>query len=271
MPHSKFRRCKGSVFLENPKNFFVFFQHFRKFLCMAFLKALLLPRKQTQKLDNMEQKTEKMPEVIIIENELREADHDLRRSLREAQVAYAELRELQDLGDIPQPNLCTADWLEKIMNRKKDALKQANFLTEAQKASQLMHFGKLHKKAQKLVEIVGGFINSIPAEQYVYDLMLVTFFLRDIDALLTESCTHVVPAEAAEHRRRIEAVRGAVHSLRSWEKEKDLKKLRLEDLLRMSPTQIAIEWVSDNLRIDHAHDNLPYVVLNRELAEQNIL
>lgn len=219
----------------------------------------------------MEQKTEKMPEVIIIDNELRDADHDLRRSLREAQAAYAELRELQDLGEIPMPNLCTADWLEKIIAAKRESIKQVDFLTEAQKSSQLMHFGKLQKKALKLVEIVSNFIKSIPAEQYVYDPMLATFFFRNIDILLHERCTHIVPAEAAEHRRLIEAVRRAIHSLREWEKSNDLKKLRLEDLLRMSPTQLAIEWVSENLRIDHAHDHLPYVVLNRELAEQNIL
>jgi hypothetical protein len=218
----------------------------------------------------MEQ-TNIIPATVIIDNELREADHVLRRSLREAQAAYAELRELQDLGEIPMPNLCTPEWLDKVISAKREAIKQVDFLTEAQKSSQLMHFGKLQKKALKLIEIVWNFIESIPSEQYVYDPMLATFFLRDIDALLTERCTHTVPVEAAEHRKLIEAVRGTIHDLRTWEKQNDLKKLRLEDLLRMSPTQLAIEWVSENLRVDRSHDNLPYVVLNRELAEQNIL
>ena len=118
---------------------------FRKFLWSATLKALLLPHQSTQKLENMEP-TNIIPATVIIDNELRDADHVLRRSLREAQAAYAELRELQDLGEIPQPNLCTADWLEKVIAAKREAIKKVDFLTEAQKSSQLMHFGKLHKK-----------------------------------------------------------------------------------------------------------------------------
>ena len=213
MPHSKFRRCKGRGIFGNPKIFFRFCTTFPKISLHGLAEGTTFaPQTNTKTKKNMEQ-TNIIPATVIIDNELHNADHDLRRSLREAQAAYAELRELQDLGETPQPNLCTADWLEKIMNAKKDALKQANFLTEAQKASQLMHFGKLQKKALKLVEIVSNFIKSIPAEQYVYDPMLATFFLRDIDALLTERCTHVVPAEATEHRKLIEAVRRAIHSV----------------------------------------------------------
>ena len=87
--------------------------------CFSFLVALsanLLCRGASlrtfaaqPKLLNMEKKEiyDNMPTTIIIDGERRKADEALKLALQNAQCAYSALRELEDLGEIPEPHNCT--------------------------------------------------------------------------------------------------------------------------------------------------------------------
>jgi hypothetical protein len=220
---------------------------------------------------NMEQNKTKLPETVIVETERRAADDALRRALREAQNAYNALRELEDLGEIPEPHNCTTEWVEQKTTAKKQAVSNADFLTIAQKQSQIAHWGKFAKKVLGYVETIQKFIASIPSDQYVYDEEIGTFYVKDIGELVNNRCTRTVPVEAENHWRLIQKVRSAINELRTWEKDRDLKKYRLEDLFAMSPEVFGIDWATGNISIDHSYDHLPSLVLNRELSMKGYL
>lgn len=219
----------------------------------------------------MYQKNKQLPESIVIEAERLKADDALRKALREANDAYYALRQEKDLGDIPEPHRCTTEWLEEIMTAKKKAVNDADHLTIAQKNSQVAHWGKFAKRILNSIKVIQCFISSIPREQYVYDDSLGSFYLKNISGLVTSRCTRKVPVEAQRHWQLILKAKNAIHELREWEKEKDLKKFRLEELFNMTPEQISTQWATENIRIDHTFDHLPRIVINREINKRDYL
>lgn len=212
-----------------------------------------------------------MPTTIVLEAELRSTDSALRKGLREAQDAYSVLRQIEDLGEVPEPVLCTMDWVNNFIQSKKQAILNAEFLTTGQKQSQNGHFGKLAKKVSGLVCTIQGFLASVPKDQYVYDPQISNFHLMDIDELVRSRCTRDVPLEASVHYSLIRDIGLAVQSLRNWEKQENVKKLPLKHLLTLPIDSVAAMWATGDIRIDHTYDHLPHVVENRELEEKEIL
>lgn len=212
-----------------------------------------------------------IPSTIIIEGERRETEKALTQALKQAQEAYAKLRALDDLGEIPEPHNCTRQWLDCILNPKKEAVSKAEFLTKAQKLSFSEQWDNLAKVAFGYVDIIQSFISSIPYPQYGYDEETGNIFIKDFAKLVESLCVRSVPAEAQIHWQLIQNVRKAIQELRKWEATEDLRKYRLEELFAMSPKHIAELWAVGAIRIDHSYDHLPGLVQNRELNNESYL
>lgn len=206
-----------------------------------------------------------MPTTIIIDGERRKVDEALRQALQNAQCAYSSLRELEDLGEIPEPHSCTSQWLDSIINQKKDAVNKANFLTKAQRLSLIEQWEKLAKTASGYIGIIQSFIEGIPYLQYGFDKETANIYIKDFATLVNSRCVRSVPAEAHTHWQLIQNARKAIQELRKWENCEDLKKYRLEELFSMTPKLIAEEWATSNNKIDHSYDHLPGMVEQRKL------
>lgn len=219
------------------------------------------------KLLNMEKKEiyDNMPTTIIIDGERRKADEALRLALQNAQCAYSALREIEDLGEIPEPHNCTSQWLDCITNKKKEAVNKADFLTKDQRVSFIEQWEKLARKASGYVGIIQSFISSIPYLQYGYDEETANIYIKDFTTLVNSRCVRSVPSEAHTHWQLIQNARKAIQDLRQWENGEDMKKYRLEELFAMTPQLIAEEWATSNNRIDHRYDHLPGMVEQRKL------
>lgn len=224
-----------------------------------------------EKEQTLKEISQRLPKTIILEAERRKADEAARKALQVAQDAYWELQKIEDLGDVPDPRECTKEWLEQIFLRKKEAVRSADFMTSEQKRSQLAHLGKFAKKVSGFVEALQRFINSIPSEQYVYDQNIGTLYYKDLTSLVLGRCVRTVPDEASTHLQLISKASNAISELREWEKAQDLKKYRLEELFRMTGEELAARWATDDLKLDHSHDNLPGMTAARILAENSYL
>lgn len=200
-----------------------------------------------------------MPKTIIVENERKRIDEELRGGLRAAQDSYAELRAEENLGIVPQPTECTEDWLTKIYEEGKQAVQAATFLTINQRKSQIAHWGKLYKRMLPNVQRLQAFLASIPQERYVYDTALNTFYIHDISSLVRERATKQVPEEFSEHWQKIQAIRQAITELREWEAAHGLRKLHIEDLLTFTPDSLAITWVDGSIQRNTEIYNKPYM------------
>ena len=206
-----------------------------------------------------------MPTTIIIEGERRKADEALRLALHNAQCAYSALRELEDLGAVPEPHNCTSQWLDCIISQKKDAVNKADFLTKEQRLSIIEQWNKLAKTASGYVGIIQSFIAGIPYHQFGYDEETANIYIKDFATLVNSRCLRSVPAEANTHWLLVQNAKKAIQDLREWEKAEDLKKYRLEELFAMTPKLIAEEWATGNNKIDHRYDHLPGIAEQRKL------
>lgn len=206
-----------------------------------------------------------MPTTIIIDGERRKVDEALRQALQNAQCAYSALRELEDLEEIPEPHNCTSQWLDCIINQKKESVNKANFLTKSQRLSLIEQWEKLSQTASGYVGIIQSFVSSIPFSQYGYDHETAKIDIKDFATLVNSRCVRSVPAEARTHWNLIQNAKKAIQDLREWENGEDLKKYRLEELFSMTPKLIAEEWATSNNKIDHSYDHLPGMVEQRKL------
>lgn len=206
-----------------------------------------------------------VPTTIIIEGERRKVDEALRQALQNTQCAYSALRELEDLGEIPEPHNCTSQWLDCIINKKEEAVNKADFLTKEQRLSIIEQWEKIAKTATGYVDIIRSFIAGIPFSQYVYDKETANLYIKDFATLVNSRCVRSVPAETNTHWKLIQNAQKAIQDLREWEKAEDLKKYRLEELFAMTPQIIAEEWATGNNKIDHRYDHLPGIVEQRKL------
>lgn len=212
-----------------------------------------------------------IPSSIIIDGERRKTEKTLTQSLKQAQEAYAKLRALDDLGEIPEPHNCTRQWLDCILNPKKEAVSKAEFLTKAQKLSFSEQWDNLAKVAFGYVDIIQSFISSIPYPQYGYDEETGNIYIKDFAKLVESLCVRSVPSEAQVHWQLIQNVRKAIQELRKWEATEDLRKYRLEELFAMSPKHIAELWAVGDIRIDHSYDHLPGLAQARDLNTRGYL
>lgn len=206
-----------------------------------------------------------IPSTIIIEGERRKVDEALRLALQNTQCAYSALRELEDLGAVPEPHNCTSQWLDCIISKKKEAVHHTDFLTREQRLSIIEQWEKLAKTASGYVGIIQSFFSSIPFSQYGYDKETANIYIKDFTTLVNSRCVRSVPAEANTHWKLIQNARKAIQDLRQWENGEDLKKYRLEELFAMTSQIIAEEWATSNNRIDHRYDHLPGIVEQRKL------
>lgn len=206
-----------------------------------------------------------MPTTIIIDSERRKVDEALRLALQNAQCAYSALRELEDLGAVPEPHNCTSQWLDCIISKKKEAVNNADFLTKEQRLSIIEQWEKLAKTASGYVGVIQSFIAGIPFSQYGYDKETANINIKDFATLVDSRCVRYVPAEARTHWQLVQNAKKAIQDLRKWEKAADLKKYRLEELFDMTPQLIAEEWATGNNKIDHRYDHLPGIEEQRKL------
>lgn len=211
-------------------------------------------------------KTQEMPKTIVLEDELKAIDWQLRADLRAAQEAYASLKEEEDLGEIPLPHELTEEWLNTQFEQAKKAVSDAKFLTAEQRKVQLMQWGRLYKRALGNVQKIQKFISGIPKDQYYYDAQLGTFYYSSITLLATERATHQVPEEAGEHWQKIQNILQTIGELRAWEAEHDVKKIPLSVLLHFSQSHHSEAWARGTMVRDHRFDNKPYMAAT--FAEQ---
>ncbi len=214
----------------------------------------------------MEETNNNTPKTVIIAEELRKIDEALRKSQCEAQEAYNHLKEFADLGEIPLPMDCTHEWVEAVVEKKKEAINKAEFLTTAQRNSQIMHFSKLCKKADELVGIIQDFIKSVPPNRFAYDERIDTFYIKGIKALATERSTHEVPEDAQKHWQLIQQVKKAIDNLREWERERELQKIPLEQLFEIEPQRFAELWATNKMKLIRYHG-----LVSKLMSEQTYL
>jgi len=192
--------------------------------------------------------------TIVLSQELDEAAYKCRTALNKANEAIRELHRLSDyptpstLKDVTSGNLCA------FVEQRIKAVKATPIYTAAQRDKAVNDWQEWRIKAMPFVVAIEQFVNDWQEVQPVLDTADMSILTSDIAEALTPRFTVEIPIQAHRHQELINSVANAIKDLRAWEREQDIKKLPLKELLSLNQGDIFQAWASGTIKIDHSED-----------------
>lgn len=208
----------------------------------------------------MKQELTNIPATIVDPTEKNQFLGELHRCIQTLQSAVLALREIPDF--IAPSSASVDDWenaLEAAGKRKETALEAIEkdvILTEDAKRDIARKWKVWHKHIATHCHTITHCLSAWPQAKWRWDDIVKNIVPgRNTIGITDERATRNVPTQANEHAKLIEDVREAVNALRSWEDEKDVERIPLERLLRMSSEDFALMWAAGNIIINHRYDH----------------
>lgn len=208
--------------------------------------------------------------TIVLHQELEEAAYKCRTALNKANEAIRELHKLADyptpstLKDVTSGNLCA------FVEQRIKAVKATPIYTAAQRDKAVNDWQEWRIKTMPLVVAIEQFVNDWQEVQPVLDTADMSILTSDIAEALAPRFTVEIPIQAHRHQELINAVGIAITELRDWEREHDIKKLPLKELLSLSTDDLFQSWASGNIKVDHTQDT-PRLCAWRKAQDATIL
>jgi len=173
-----------------------------------------------------------LPQTITIKSEAVRLAEQYRKLAAVASSAWQRLVAMSaDLGEIPSPEKLSSGWLASVIDEKKKAITMNPALPSDTKNSLIKDWTVIHREASKAIAIIRRLYDAIPATNIKKNEFLEGLYVLDADGLASAAATVEVPEDAKTHYQLIVGVRDAVSALRTWEKEKEIKKYRLGVLI----------------------------------------
>ena len=195
-----------------------------------------------------------MENTIILQRELEEAAYQCRRSLRKAQEA---LYQLNALADYPTPSTLadvTTSNLLAFVAQRINAVEATDLYTISEKEERANNWTEWQVNTMPYVVTIESFFNDWQDVSPVLDTSDMTILTSDINESLTPRFTVEIPLQAHAHLTLIEDVKKSIRALRQWEKEQDLKKIPLKELVNTSEDNLLQSWASGFIKVNDADD-----------------
>ncbi len=211
-----------------------------------------------------------MKNKIVLHRELEDAVYNCRKALNQAQAA---LKKLLKLADYPTPTTLaevTTKRLTAFVEQRVNAVNSTPIYTQAQRDAIIDDWVKWRIKAMPFVVAVEQFVNDWRDVSPVLDTSTMTILTSDIAESLTPRFTTEIPLAAHRHTTLIDEVRRAINELREWEREQDVKKIDLKELLSFTDEDLQQSWANGSILIDHSQDT-PRICAWRNAQNKAIL
>ena len=208
--------------------------------------------------------------TIVLQRELEEATYQCRTALRNAQEA---IKELHRLADYPTPTTLkdvTRSNLVAFVQQRTNAVKNTPIYTAAQRDKAVNDWQEWRIKTMPFVVAVEQFVTEWQEVSPVLDTATMEILTSDITEALTPRFTAEIPPQAHHHIELINDVRVAYNDLRDWERNQDIKKVPLKNLLSLTDEDINQSWASGNIKVDHSQDT-PRLCAWRKAQDSAIL
>ena len=202
---------------------------------------------------------ELVPSQIMLEKERVEAAGEIGKAVKSIHDAVISLQNLPDF-ETPQsadPN----EWqeaLKKADKRRNEALKAIAadmMLTQDGKEEVAGEWKEWHKKAATACNTIVKYLTNYPACKFTFcssaqNIVPTIPIMKVAEA----EAMRDVPPETRDHALLLAIVFDAVSSLRRWEQEHGVKKVRLEQLLSLDEVQLAEAWANGSVRYPSYQD-----------------
>lgn len=213
-----------------------------------------------------------LPRTIIFDDERRQVERELNKTIDKVRIAFNSLLNINDLGSLPTIEAITPDWLANLINSHIKAIKDNNELTSKRKEELINDWREIQKKAQINVNIIHGLFVAYHSAQLIFDEAINNYICANKEGVINSFGVRQVPIKAQEHYTLWLAIEDAIHNLRNWEKERNLKKIPLDEVLRRdhSPHAFARKWIS-GMFAKSDFEQRPENEQLRKVYEQNYL
>lgn len=192
-------------------------------------------------------------EQITFPNEVRANTVKLTKDLQDYNKAISKLVDIMTeqfprVGyDEPKDLTCI---LRAKIYEKIQAVEENECFGEAERADRLRQWDTIRQSVNRAVVVVEAFYRNYPKIQLQYDWASGKYTAANADELIHEESTHNVPEEAEIYKSLIDDVRLAISHLRKYERENDLKVMRLATLLDMKEVDLIRFWLNGDFHLD---------------------
>lgn len=218
------------------------------------------------------EKGKTLPKELIFDDERLKVERSLNEAINRMRSAYVSLRNIKDLQRLPKLEKITPEWLVDVIHGHIEAIENSKELTTARKEEMISDWREIQKRAQINVNIIHNLFCQFPIVKMEYDYTIKNYICTNKAEVVQSVGSHKVPEEAQEHYNLFIDVEEAINRLRAWEKERNLKKFVLRDILMRyhSPEAFARLWVQGTFT-KNKFDLEPENEQSRKIYESNYL
>lgn len=193
---------------------------------------------------------EKIPTSIVDPARRQAVDDAIRKAVRDIQTAVRGLQK----EDIQPTSATVEEWqqVKRDLAERRDKawlhVKEDASLVDSEKAQRLAMWRGWYVSRVAYVNAVLRILNEYPQAEWEFDGIVRNIVpTKSLSAIADEAATVEVPKEARDHAVYITAAREAIESLREWERQHNVSKLRLEQLFQLNEEQLALRWATDTI------------------------
>ena len=177
-----------------------------------------------------------LPSRVVHVGRRKELEKELDERLRAAQSAYDSIHAMEDLGEVPtDPKDITSEWLEGVMRENVGGIDSLPMPISKKKEIKGM-WDALHKQGSQYITTMQRFFEDF--DGMAYEVKDGTIIVTNKDSILDEACMMIVPTDAQKHYELWCGVVDAIKELRTWERERNLKKFPLSGIIQLDYGQI---------------------------------
>ncbi len=193
---------------------------------------------------------EKMPTSIVDPTHRQAVDEAIRKAVRDIQTAVRGLQK----EDLHATSATVEAWqqVKKDLAERRDKawqhIKEDDSLVESEKAQRLAMWRGWYCTRTTYLNTILRILNEYPKAQWEFDEIAKNIVpSKPLDAIADEAATVPVPKEARDHAVYITAAREAIESLREWERQHNVSKLRLEQLFQLNEKELGTRWATGTM------------------------
>ncbi len=192
-----------------------------------------------------------IPGSVLLEVRKHDLGYELGKGIITLQQSWknlCDIMERESLGEIPELEEITVEWVRNLIGSRKDTVRKSATIPSEQKQTINKVWGRVETEMCRYAEVIESLVRKHPDVPFTFDQQAKTYVINDLEGYLTEKCTAEVPQEAFQHWELILKVREAIANLRSWEKERNVKKLDMNLLVKsIQADGIAQLWASGDI------------------------
>ena len=198
-----------------------------------------------------------MPESFISAGAKRDTDAALRRAERELNIYANRLSEMREIPELPTDiKQIDEDFITKAIIPRIEAVKNDLGLTEEDRDERLKAWRQISNTATKYANAIKEILEQWPEVEWQYNEEENYYLAVNATEVVNKRSTFPVPEIAKQHYALIHDALAAVKKLREWERTQDAKTVSLVTLVRLTPSQIAEAWHTNDARVNHRYDHL---------------